>query len=160
MTNDDSLFLLNTIERVCELEALVVPETKATFPYPLEKHTTFPYWVNFPVAAPPTDGVGTMLQSEIYSVRMRIVIGHLAQGSSPNLQKQLWVWLPQVVEFFTARPQLELNSEQKALRYLSPQGCSIRVARPFGIFTDTPDQHIGAEWELTVPFIRENLPAF
>ncbi len=151
MTQPTNDYLDTAMTRVVEMEKLAVTETKESFPYPWAIYDNFPYWVNYVNLIQPEEK-GTAQERQLYVVKMRIVIGHMTQGYDGTLQRELWKWIPQTLNYFKMRKQLQYLPGQGGVTYLDDLGCQITLSRGFAIFQDSPGPHIGSEFDLRVPF--------
>lgn len=160
MTATDEQYLLKALERIVAMERLAVPESKAAGDYPFFTYASMPYWINYLSTVSPATAPHEMNQRTEYALRMRLITGHKTEGYDGALARQLYVWIPQVIEYFQARRHLQYEAAQTAVKYLHPNGVRITLSR-FGVFpVDAGTIHIGAEFDLVLPFTRQIMPVY
>jgi hypothetical protein len=160
MSATEDQYLLAALERVTAIQMLAVPEAKAAGDYPFFTYATTPYWINYLSTVTPSTAPHEMNQRTEYTLKMRLVTGHKTEGYDGTLARKLYVWIPEVIEYFQARRYLQYESGQAPVRYLDPRGVRITLSR-FGVFPLGSDTvHIGAEFDLVLPFNRQITPVY
>lgn len=87
---------------------------------------------------------------QTYTVNLRFIIGTAQSGYDGVLARALWLILPAVTNYFSARKSLCYAPGQDPPALLDVQGCELTLTTPYGTFTDNGD--VGAEWQQTLPF--------
>jgi hypothetical protein len=136
-----------------QLEALSAYNVSAK-PFFFWWQETFPYFTNR-LAEDNLDGIAEDYQTDSYIVRMRLVVGHLTEGTPGTLDDNLRTYIPLVNRKFHRNVMLTSAGAYAApMDILNPLGARLVGVTGLLIFQNAgfAHQQIGCEWTLRCPF--------
>lgn len=145
-------YLSDALDRITAMEKEVIPGSDAVkvFIYAQE---SFPYWTNrvgaFQIVLDSQD-----LQVITFQILMRLVIGHMTEGYTGELEETLQTtYIPQILTYFAQHVGLQCLSFPGQMQYLDPRGVMILNGTGLAVFQQggIGSNQIGAEFSLEVP---------
>ena len=141
------------LARVCDLEKAATSIGDA-WPFLFISQGTTPYWVNF-IRGPQVDDDSEGYDVYTYDVLMRLIIGHVTEGADGEPEGDLYTYIPQVIEYFRARPLLIDDTYTTELDAL--EEARVVEGTGFAVFSQTGVRtaQIGCQFTLRCRFEEE-----
>lgn len=136
-----------------QLEALTAYNVAAK-PFFFWWQETFPYFTNR-LDEDSLEGTAEDLQTDTYIVRMRLVVGHLSEGTPGILDDKLRTYIPLVNRKFHRNVMLtSAGTYSQPMDILDPTGARLVGVTGLRIFQNAGFEvtQIGCEWTLRCPF--------
>lgn len=114
---------------------------------------TFPYFT-LRLDEDTPDGIAEDMQTDTYSVRLRLVVGHITEGTPGILDDNLRNYIPLVNRKFHKNVMLTSASYTDEMDILDPEGARITQVTGLRIFQNAGFSvtQVGCEWAIRCPF--------
>jgi hypothetical protein len=146
-------------QALADLTPSVPADAVPYFPYEQE---AFPYFFNRLSGVEPKNSLsdqdedsGEDIVVEYYNITIRLVIGHLGEGYRGERAKDLYEYIPAVLQFFREHSFLTSTAYPSELDYINPLDISIPNGTGLLVFQNAGivNFQVGTEFTLRLPII-------